>query len=146
MDIQQALYPNATLFIQAILFLVFVALVRQILVKPYTQVIEERENITQRNVQEASRLREEAQRLLEEASAILEKGRQESNNIIQSAKKEAERLRLEMLSKAEEASQAEITKAVQEIRRSLEEEKAKLEAHIKEVADLITRKVLEEAA
>ncbi|RMH03930.1 MAG: F0F1 ATP synthase subunit B, partial [Aquificota bacterium] len=103
MDIQQALYPNATLFIQAVLFLVFVVLVRQLLVKPYTQVIEEREAIIQKNLQEASELRESAKRLLEEASSLLEKGRQESNQILSLAKKEAEKLRLEIISKAEES-------------------------------------------
>ncbi|RMH05593.1 MAG: F0F1 ATP synthase subunit B [Aquificota bacterium] len=146
MDIQQALYPNATLFIQAVLFLVFVVLVRQLLVKPYTQVIEEREAIIQKNLQEASELRESAKKLLEEASSLLEKGRQESNQILSLAKKEAEKLRLEIISKAEESAQREMERAVQDIRKSLEEEKAKLEAHIREVADLITRKVLEEAA
>jgi len=40
MDIQQALYPNFTLFVQAGLFLVFVFLVNYFFVKPYAQVIE----------------------------------------------------------------------------------------------------------
>ncbi|MFN3472206.1 MAG: ATP synthase F0 subunit B [Aquificaceae bacterium] len=146
MDIQQALYPNITLLIQAILFLIFVALVRALLTKPYSQVIEEREAITQKNTQEAARLREEAQRYFQEAQALLEKGRTESNQILNAARREAEKVKAEIIAKVEAQTQEEISKAVEEIRRSLEDEKSKLEERIREVAELISSKVMEEAA
>lgn len=146
MDIQQALYPNLTLFIQAILFLLFVALIRSFLVKPYSRVIEEREALTQRNMEEALKLREEAERYLEEARAILEKGRRESGQILEQAKREGERLRSELLARVEAETQEEIEKSVEEIRKSLEEEKRKLEERVKDIAELIKQKVLEEAA
>jgi len=146
MDIQQAMYPNITLIIQAVLFLVFVALVRSILVNPYSQVIEERDSVAQKNTEEALKLREEAQRYIEEAQAIVEKGRVESNQILDNARREAERFKAELIAKVEEETQREIAKAVEEIRRNLEEEKKKLDERIKEVAELIYRKVLEEAA
>lgn len=146
MDIQQAMYPNITLFIQAILFLVFTAIVRSILVKPYSQVIEERERLTQKNTEEAIRLREEAQMYFQEAQSILEKGRRESNQILEQARREAERLRAEILSRVEQETQEEISRAVEEIRKSLEEEKRKLDERVREIAELITSRVLEEAA
>lgn len=146
MDIQQAMYPNITLLIQGILFLIFVALVRSILTKPYSQVIEEREAIIRKNMEEAIRLKEEAQKYFEEVQAILEKGRLESNRILEEAKREAERIKVEILSKVEEETQEEISRAVDEIRKSLEEEKRKLEERIAELAELISNKVLEEAA
>ena len=146
MDIQQAMYPNITLLIQLILFLLFVALVRTFLVKPYSRVIEEREAIIQKNTEQALKLRNEAQKYIEEANSILERGRRESNEILQQAKREAEKLRAEILAKVELETQEEIAKAVEEIRNSLQVEKKKLEERIKEVAELITKKVLEEAA
>ncbi|MCS7278213.1 MAG: ATP synthase F0 subunit B [Aquificaceae bacterium] len=146
MDIQQAMYPNITLLIQLILFLVFVALVRTFLVKPYSNIIEEREAIVQKNTEQALKLRNEAQKYVEEANSILERGRRESNEILQQARREAEKLRVEMLAKVELETQEEIAKAVEEIRNSLQVEKKKLEERIKEVAELITKKVLEEAA
>jgi F-type H+-transporting ATPase subunit b len=146
MDIQQALYPNFTLFVQAGLFLVFVFLVNYFFVKPYAQVIEEREDITDKNLQEAKRLRDQATQLLSEASKILEEGRRESNAIIEQARKEAEKLKAEILQRVETETQQEISKAVEEIRKALEEEKAKLEGKIGEIAKLIRDKLLEEAA
>lgn len=146
MDIQQAMYPNITLFIQAILFLVFTAIIRSILVKPYSQVIEERERLTQKNTEETIKLREEAQRYFQEAQSILEKGRRESNQILDQARKEAEKLKVEILAKVEQETQEEIAKAVEEIRKSLEEEKRKFDEKVGEIAELITSKVLEEAA
>lgn len=146
MDIQQALYPNFTLFVQAGLFLVFVFLVNYLFVRPYTRVIEERDSITERSLQEAKKLKDQATQLLSEASKILEEGRRESNAIIEQARKEAERLKAEILQRVEAETQQEISKAVEEIRKALEEEKAKLEGKVEEIAKLIRDKLLEEAA
>ncbi|MGC8853067.1 MAG: ATP synthase F0 subunit B [Hydrogenobacter sp.] len=146
MDIQQALYPNFTLFVQAGLFLVFVFLVNHFFVKPYTKVIEEREDITERNLQEAIKLKDQAVQLLSEASKILEEGRIESNAILEQARKEAERIKAEILQKVEAETQQEILRAVEEIRKALEEEKAKLEGKVEEIAKLIRDKLLEDAA
>lgn len=146
MDIQQALYPNFTLFVQAGLFLAFVFLVNYLFVKPYTKVIEEREDITERNLQEAMKLKDQATQLLSEASKILEEGRIESNAILEQARKEAERIKAEILQKVEAETQQEILRAVEEIRKALEEEKAKLEGKVEEIAKLIRDKLLEDAA
>lgn len=146
MDIQQSMYPNITLFIQAFLFLIFMFLVRSLLTKPYSQVIEEREAITQRNMEEALKLKEEAKKYFEEAQAILEMGRRESNQILEEAKREADKIRGEIIAKVEKETQEEISKAVEEIRKSLEEEKKKLDERVKELAELISNKLLEEAA
>ncbi|RMH80383.1 MAG: F0F1 ATP synthase subunit B [Acidobacteria bacterium] len=146
MDIQQAMYPNATLLIQAVLFLVFVALLRWVLIKPYTQVIEERENLINKNFEESLVLKEEAQKLLTQAKEILEKGRIESNQILEQARREAEKYKAELLSKVELEAQQEVSKAVEEIRNSLQEEKRKLDERIREIGELIASKVIEEAA
>lgn len=146
MDIQQAMYPNATLLVQAILFLLFTAIIRSILVKPYSQIMEERERLIQKNTEESLKLREEAGKYLSQAHDILEKGRRESHQMLDQARREAERLRIEILAKVEQETQEEIAKAVEEIRKSLEEEKRKLDERVKDVAELITSKVLEEAA
>lgn len=146
MDIQQALYPNFTLFVQAGLFLVFVFLVNYFFVKPYTMAIEEKEGITERNLQEAKKLKDQATQLLSEASKILEEGGRESTAIIEQARKEAERFKAEILQRVEAETQQEISKTVEDIRKALEEEKAKLEGKVEEIAKLIRDKLLEEAA
>jgi F-type H+-transporting ATPase subunit b len=73
MEVQQALYPNITLFVQAFLFLIFLFIIRQVLVKPYSAVIEERESITAKNYEDAKKLQEEASKFFELAKEELEK-------------------------------------------------------------------------
>ncbi len=138
--------PNFTLFIQAALFLLFVLILNLIYVKPYSRVIEERERIVKRNLEEASSLREEAKNHLKKAEEILESARASANSVLESAKKEAAKIKSEILEKAEAEAEAEATRRVQEIRASLEEEKKKLDRAVRELAQSIVRKILGEAA
>ena len=138
--------PNVTLFIQVVLFLAFIFLINQIYVKPYAGVIEERESIVRKNLEEANRLREEARGYIEEAKEILDKARTEANQILESAKKEASKIKMDILDRAEKEAQEEIAKKTEEIRTSLEEEKKKLEEAIKDIASGIVKKILGEAA
>jgi len=138
--------PNFTLFIQAALFLFFVLVLNLIYVKPYSRVIEERERIVRRNLEEASSLREEAKNHLKKAEEILESARASANSVLESAKKEAAKIKSEILEKAEAEAEAEAARRVQEIRASLEEEKKKLDRAVRELAQSIVRKILGEAA
>ncbi len=138
--------PNFTLFIQAALFLLFVLILNLIYVKPYSRVIEERERIVKRNLEEASSLREEAKNHLKKAEEILESARASANSVLESAKKEAAKIKSEILEKAEAEAEAEAARRVQEIRASLEEEKKKLDRAVRELAQSIVRKILGEAA
>lgn len=138
--------PNFTLFIQAALFLLFVLVLNLIYVKPYSRVIEERERIVRRNLEEASSLREEAKNHLKKAEEILESARVSANSVLESAKKEAAKIKSEILEKAEAEAEAEAARRVQEIRASLEEEKKKLDRAVRELAQSIVRKILGEAA
>ena len=138
--------PNFTLFIQAALFLFFVLVLNLIYVKPYSRVIEERERIVKRNLEEASSLREEAKNHLKKAEEILESARASANSVLESARKEAAKIKSEILEKAEAEAEAEAARRVQEIRASLEEEKKKLDRAVRELAQSIVRKILGEAA
>jgi len=138
--------PNFTLFVQAALFLLFVLLLNFIYVKPYSRIIEERERIVKRNLEEASSLREEAKNHLKKAEEILESARTSANSILESAKKEAAKIKNEILEKAEAEAEAETARRVQEIRVSLEEEKKKLDHAVRELAQSIVKKILGEAA
>ncbi|EDP76526.1 ATP synthase F0 subunit B [Hydrogenivirga sp. 128-5-R1-1] len=138
--------PNATLWIQAILFLAFVLLMNFIYVKPYSAVIEGREELVRKNLETASRLREEAKTYVEEARGIIDKARSEANAILEEAKKEAAKVKTEILDKAEKEAQAEVEVKVKEIRESLEEEKKKLEEAVRDIANSIVKKILGEAA
>ncbi len=138
--------PNITLLIQAALFLAFVFIVNLLYVKPYSRVIEERERIVEENLKRASALREEAKGYVKSAEEILESARSEANAILESAKKEASRIKGEILERAEAEAQEEITRRVEEIRGSLEEEKRKLDRAVREIAESIVRKIVGEAA
>ncbi len=146
MEIQQALYPNLTLFVQAFLFLVFLFIVRNILVKPYSGVIEERESLTAKNYEEAKRLQEEASRFFELARDELEKANLTSREILKEAKRELEKIKADRLTQVEKETQEEIEKAVEEIRRKFEDEKLKLQERLQDIAQEIVRKIEEEAA
>ncbi len=138
--------PNATFFIQGVIFLAFVFLINQIYVKPYMGVSQGREKLVNENLEKAQKLREEAKAYLEEAHGILEEARREANSILEEAKKEATKLRNEIIDKAEQEAQQEIAKSVQEIKESLETEKKKMEGAIREIAQTIVRKIIGEAA
>jgi len=146
MEIQQALYPNITLFVQAFLFLIFLFIIRQVLVKPYSAVIDERESITAKNYEDARKLQEEASRFFELAKEELEKASLTSNEILSSAKREVEKIKAERIAQVEKEAQEETERAVEEIRRKLEEEKQKLQERLKDIAEEIVRKIEEEAA
>lgn len=138
--------PNVTLFIQLVLFLAFVFVMNVLFVKPYSKVVEEREDTIRRNLKRAESLRAEAKNYTEEAQKILDSARTEINALMEEAKKEANKIKSEILDKAEEEAQREIETKTAEIRKSLEEEKSKLEGAVKEVAQAIVKRILGEAA
>ncbi len=138
--------PNHTLLIQALLFLIFVAVINFVLVKPYVGAIQRREQMRDENLASARKLREEAEGYLTQAKEILEKARAESAEILESARKEAGKIRAEILGSAEEEAQREIAEKTKEIRRLLEEEKEKLEISVRDLAQALVRKITGVAA
>ncbi|WP_461831914.1 ATP synthase F0 subunit B [Aquifex sp.] len=138
--------PNVTLLVQLVIFVIFMLILNNIYVKPYTDIIESRENLIKKNLSEAQKLREEAKSYLGEATRILEEAKKEADAIIENARKEAEQEARSIVEKTERETDEEIKKAVEEIKKNLEEEKKKLEKSVVDIAKTIVKKILREAA
>ncbi|AAC07477.1 ATP synthase F0 subunit B [Aquifex aeolicus] len=138
--------PNATILVQLFIFVIFLMIITNIYVKPYTAVIESREELIKKNLSEAQKLREETQTYLTQAKEVLEDAKKRADQIIENARREAEAQARSIIEQTEKQTEEEIKKAVEEIRTSLEEEKKKLEKSVKEIAQEIVKKILREAA
>ncbi|HIP42357.1 MAG TPA: F0F1 ATP synthase subunit B [Aquifex aeolicus] len=138
--------PNATILVQLAVFIIFLLILNNIYVKPYSDVIESRDELIRENLREAEKLRREAQKYLDEAAKILEEAKTKADSIIESARKEAEAKAKELIDETEKQTEEEIKKAVAEIRKNLEEEKRKLEKSVAGIAKSIVKKILREAA
>ena len=138
--------PNATIIVQLAVFTISLLILNNVYVKPYSDVIESRDELIRRNLREAEKLKGEAQKYLDEATKILEEAKMKADSIIESARKEAEARAKELIEETEKQAEEEIKKAVAEIRKNLEEEKKKLEKSVAGIAKSIVKKILREAA
>ncbi|NPA33069.1 MAG: F0F1 ATP synthase subunit B [Aquificae bacterium] len=138
--------PNATILVQLAIFVIFLLIINNIYVRPYTDVIESRDNLIKRNLAQAEELRKQATQYLNEAKLILEEAKKEADSIIEKARKEAEEEARKLIEGVEKLAEQEVKEATEEIRKSLAEEKKKLEKAVKELALEIVKKILREAA
>jgi F0F1-type ATP synthase, subunit b len=77
--------PNETLFVEIVLFLVFVAVVNYMVLKPYLGIAKERQDQADKTLKEAQALAKEREMLLKEAQEILEKAKKEAQQILEEA-------------------------------------------------------------
>lgn len=145
------LYPEpAELIVGLIAFFVLFFFTWKWVVPRFNQVLEERRQKIQGEMEQAENTRKEADRQLEEHRAKLAGAREESNGIIEEARATAEQLRRDMQSKAEQEAQAIVARAQDEIRaerdRAFQELSTQVGSIAVELAERVVGQSLDEKA
>jgi F-type H+-transporting ATPase subunit b len=136
---------NHTLFIQGLLFLIFLFLVHMIYVKPYSQKIDERNAYILELSKDAERYREEAAKYYKKAEEILAKASAEVNQILEENRKKAKEEALKIIEEAQKEAEEKILKAKEEINKEVEEAKKQIEEKIQVIAEKIVEKIVPKA-
>jgi F-type H+-transporting ATPase subunit b len=116
----------------------------------FKQVLEERREKIQGEMERAEATRREAEKLQERYRTQLAGARDEANKIIEDARATAEQLRRDLQAKAEEEAQATVARAQDEIRaerdRAFQELRAQIGSIAVELAERVVGQVLDEKA
>ena len=106
------------------------------------QMLEQRREKIQGDLESAERSKAEAERVLEEYRAQVSRAREEANRIIDEARKTAEQLRRDMEAKAEKEYKAIVGRAQEEIRAERDRVFEELKAQVGELSVAIAGKVV----
>ena len=116
----------------------------------FKQVLEERREKIQGEMERAEATRREAEKLQEEYRQQLASARDEANKIIEEARGTSEQLRRDLQAKAEEEAQATVARAQDEIRaerdRAFQELRAQIGSIAVELAERVVGEALDEKA
>lgn len=116
----------------------------------FKQVLEERREHIQGEMEKAETTRREAEKLQEEYRKQIAGAREEASTIIEEARATAEQLRRDLQAKAEEEAQATVARAQDEIRaerdRSFQELRAQIGSISVELAERVVGQSLDEQA
>ena len=116
----------------------------------FKQVLEERREKIQGEMERAEATRKEADKLQEEYRTQLAGARDEANKIIEQARATAEQLRRDLQTKAEEEAQATVARAQEEIRaerdRAFQELRSQIGSIAVELAERVVGEALDEKA
>jgi F-type H+-transporting ATPase subunit b len=145
------LYPEpGELIIGLIAFAVLFVFTWKWVLPRFRQVLEERRQKIQGEMEQAEQTRREADTQLEEYRAKLAGAREEANGIIEEARATAEQLRRDTQAKAEEESQAIVARAQDEIRaerdRAFQELRSQVGSIAVELAERVVGQSLDEKA
>lgn len=131
-----------TLFIQLVIFLVFMVIMKKIYLNRYLDAFQERENTVKALIEEANKNNQQAQVILEEVEKLLNKAKEESKKILEQAHHETNQIVADILRKAQEEAEKEIQEAKKDIDRVVEIEMKALDTTINKVAEKIANKIL----
>ncbi|ACX51255.1 ATP synthase F0, B subunit [Ammonifex degensii KC4] len=136
---------NATLVMQIFHFLLLLLLLWLVAYKPLMRILEERQNLVARNIEQAEAQQEEARKLKEEMEASLRRAREEAQLIIERATKASEEQAQAILDAAKEEANRIKESALAEIEREKERALAELKDQVANLAILVAGKVIREA-
>ncbi|MEZ0323839.1 MAG: ATP synthase F0 subunit B [Hydrogenothermaceae bacterium] len=138
---------DQTLFIQLILFLIFMFVMKKIYFDPYLQAFSEREEAVKKLYEEAKANNSQVADILKEVDVILSKVKEESKKVLEESHKKTNEEVAEILRKATEEAELEIAKAKEDIERTVEAQKKIIDETITKIAqDIVNKLTLEEAA
>ena len=145
------LYPAVgELIVGLLAFLVLYFFTWKWVLPRFRQVLEERRQKIQGEMEQAEATRKEADEVLEEYRGQLAGARDESNRIIDEARATADQLRRDLQAKAEEEAQATVARAQDEIRaerdRTFQELRAQVGAIAVELAERVVGQSLDKEA
>ena len=132
---KQNLYPHANeLLVGAVAFAILFFFFWKWVLPRMNQLLEDRRQRIQGQLEEAERARAEADKQLADYRAQLANAREESNRIIEEARKTAEQLRKDIQDKAEEEAHNTVARAQDEIRAERDRVFQELRTQVGEIA------------
>jgi F-type H+-transporting ATPase subunit b len=145
------LYPEVgELIVGLLAFAVLFFFTWKWVIPRFKQVLEERREKIQGEMERAEATRKEADKLQEEYRTQLAGARDEANKMIEEARATAEQLRRDLQAKAEEEAQATVARAQDEIRaerdRAFQELRAQIGSIAVELAERVVGEALDEKA
>jgi F-type H+-transporting ATPase subunit b len=145
------LYPAVgELIVGLLAFFVLFFFTWKYVIPRFKQVLEERREKIQGELERAEATRREAEKTQEQYRAQLAGAREEGNKIIEEARATAEQLRRDLQAKAEEEGQATVARAQDEIRaerdRAFQELRAQIGSIAVELAERVVGQSLDERA
>ena len=144
-------YPEAgELVVGLVAFLILFFFTWKWVLPKFNQVLEERREQIQGEMEKAEATRKEAEKLQEEYRTQLAGAREEANKIIEEARATAEQMRRDLQAKAEEEAQATVARAQEEIGaerdRAFQELRAQIGSIAVELAERVVGQSLDEQA
>jgi F-type H+-transporting ATPase subunit b len=138
------LYPHwQELVVGAIAFAILFYFMKKWVLPRLNQLLEERRQKIQGELEKAEKTRAEADKILEEYRERLAKAREESNGIIEEARAAAEQLRRDLQGRAEQEAQATVARAQEEIRAERDLALQELRAEVGSIAVELAGRVVE---
>lgn len=135
---------NATFFISALSFIVFTFVMNAIFYKPLTRIIEERETYIKGAVDDAQNSEELASKLLKDKDDRLLKTDEETRKILTSSAQDANIKGDALSNEAKRQAQMKICAAKESLHTETEQVQNELKLKVKELAEEIASKVLNE--
>ncbi len=136
--------PNGTLVIFVVLFLIFMMLLDQIMLKPVGRAIQKRNQKAKHDHEEAQKARQEASNLLEGYESKLKETRIQAHNEMSSAVAKASAEKAELLQKVHRSGLAKLEEAKARIADEREKLIDDLVAEERALVEEITQKILGE--
>jgi len=132
-----------TFLIQIINIIVLFLILRKLLYKPVTDLLEKRKEDIKNNISEAERQRAEAMELKAKYEEYISRMKEEAEEIIRNASKKGEERKEEIIKEAKEEAERIIARARLEITREKEKALAELKEEVVNLAIMSATKVIE---
>ena len=136
-ELQSVLIAWATLFV---LFL----LLRRLLYKPVSKILNDRQAKIQTNIEEAKNLRQEAEAIRLDYETRIEHAKKESQEIVESARKRGDELRESIIQDARKEAEVIIDRARKDIAKEKDMAFQDVKSQVGELAILMASKIIEE--
>lgn len=133
---------NATFLISIISFLAFVKIMNAIFYMPLTNLINERENIVNKNLNDSQKAKEETQKLIQHKENQLAQAAKDSRQILIDKTNEANSNYHNKVNEAKTNSTQRVNELKNELTQSENEAKEILNTHVDSLAQSIVDKVL----
>jgi F-type H+-transporting ATPase subunit b len=134
--------PNITLVIVLILFLIFVFVLNQILFKPVSKVLNERESLTEGAAAEARAAARQYQTRLANYEEAIRQARAETYRRLEQGRKAALEDRQQVIDAARARAESEISVAREQIAAEAVAARFELERESRQIAEQISRTIL----
>lgn len=132
-----------TMLVQIIVFLILLALIIKYAMKPAMNVLNERQQYIQNQLQGAESARQEAARIADEQRKTLEEARKQAYELLESARVQKEREGEKIVKDAHERAERLIKEATTEITREKEKAVAELRDQVGTLSVLLASKIIE---